>query len=140
MSALCRICLDDDGDEPLISPCLCRGTVSHVHFHCLRSYYESLRDWPRLHCTTCQHPYEAGVAVQLGELGLQRAEQEYGADAPAVSAVLNALGNAYAELGDCQTKCDLLHRALNIDLRRFGPSLPLIDWMSYLITNWIYHI
>ena len=36
----CRICMDglDDSDIPLISPCLCRGSLRYVHAGCLNRW------------------------------------------------------------------------------------------------------
>ena len=35
---MCRICFSDEceKDNPLISPCKCSGSMSHVHIKCLR--------------------------------------------------------------------------------------------------------
>lgn len=40
MQPLCRICLlEGPGeDDPLISPCLCKGSIEHVHLGCLRHW------------------------------------------------------------------------------------------------------
>ena len=32
---ICRICLSNGLNEELLSPCECRGTVSHIHYKCL---------------------------------------------------------------------------------------------------------
>lgn len=41
-STLCRICLlegpGEDGDDPLITPCTCRGSIEFVHLGCLRHW------------------------------------------------------------------------------------------------------
>jgi hypothetical protein len=34
----CRICLDSEGEDELISPCLCRGTQKFVHRSCLDNW------------------------------------------------------------------------------------------------------
>ena len=35
---ICRYCFDDDADEPLISPCACKGGQKWVHLACLRKW------------------------------------------------------------------------------------------------------
>jgi len=35
---LCRYCFDGPEDEPLISPCDCRGDQKYVHISCLRRW------------------------------------------------------------------------------------------------------
>ena len=32
----CRICLEEDEIENLISPCLCRGTSKYIHEKCFK--------------------------------------------------------------------------------------------------------
>lgn len=34
----CRICLEEDEEENLISPCLCRGTTKYIHEKCLNEW------------------------------------------------------------------------------------------------------
>lgn len=34
----CRICHDTDPEEPLITPCRCKGTISMVHRTCLERW------------------------------------------------------------------------------------------------------
>ena len=42
---VCRICLGEEEDkaDPLISPCKCAGTMSHIHLECLREWLNSKR-------------------------------------------------------------------------------------------------
>ncbi len=45
-SNVCRICLSEvEPDNPLISPCLCSGTMKHIHIKCLQKWLKS-----RVHC------------------------------------------------------------------------------------------
>ncbi|KAH6948589.1 hypothetical protein HPB50_025185 [Hyalomma asiaticum] len=37
-SVMCRICHDDDQDEPLVSPCKCSGSMGFVHVSCLEHW------------------------------------------------------------------------------------------------------
>ena len=32
---VCRVCRCDDAEDRLYTPCLCRGSISHVHQECL---------------------------------------------------------------------------------------------------------
>lgn len=51
----CFICLEEESSHnPLIKPCLCRGTNSGVHKNCLEIWIEmSNKDY----CMVCNHPY-----------------------------------------------------------------------------------
>lgn len=42
---VCRICLGEENEstDPLISPCKCAGTMSHIHLECLREWLNSKR-------------------------------------------------------------------------------------------------
>ena len=64
---LCRICLssDEEEDDPLISPCKCKGSMSSLHFSCLKTwlhgkvhYKETERvnsyNWKFLECELCK--------------------------------------------------------------------------------------
>jgi len=64
---VCRICLGEESekDDPLISPCKCAGTMSHIHLECLREWLNSKRTkkegervitycWKALECELCK--------------------------------------------------------------------------------------
>lgn len=64
---VCRICLGEENerDDPLISPCKCAGTMSHIHLECLREWLNSKRSkkegdcvktycWKALECELCK--------------------------------------------------------------------------------------
>ena len=36
----CRICLEKDNIEDMISPCLCRGSCKYIHRECLHKWFE----------------------------------------------------------------------------------------------------
>ncbi|KAG8246078.1 E3 ubiquitin-protein ligase MARCHF2-like [Homalodisca vitripennis] len=47
----CRICLDTEETEDLIkSPCVCRGSMSHVHVSCLENWFNTSS---RTSCDIC---------------------------------------------------------------------------------------
>lgn len=69
---ICRICLSELEEDiiknPLISPCLCKGTMSVVHICCLRQWLESRREtrttesthsyqWTIIRCELCHMLY-----------------------------------------------------------------------------------
>ncbi|XP_033154740.1 uncharacterized protein LOC117137419 isoform X2 [Drosophila mauritiana] len=47
-SLVCRICHNADNPEQLVSPCLCKGSLTYVHVHCLECWISTSR------CTTCE--------------------------------------------------------------------------------------
>ncbi|KAF3610264.1 hypothetical protein DY000_02044960 [Brassica cretica] len=53
-SPCCRICLENDRGDELISPCMCKGTQKLVHRSCL-DHWRSLNDggFAFSNCTTC---------------------------------------------------------------------------------------
>ena len=53
MNPQCRICLEEDGN--LFSPCLCNGSVKHVHRKCLDTWIAAAEN--PLRCTICRAPY-----------------------------------------------------------------------------------
>ena len=67
---VCRICLGEENGEqdPLISPCKCSGTMSHIHLECLREWLNSKKSrkdgeyvktycWKALECELCQQRF-----------------------------------------------------------------------------------
>ncbi|KAH8969564.1 hypothetical protein BDL97_02G040400 [Sphagnum fallax] len=50
----CRICLDSEGEDELISPCLCRGTQKFVHRSCLDNWRAVKEGFAFAHCTECR--------------------------------------------------------------------------------------
>jgi hypothetical protein len=49
----CRICLESNNPDTLISPCACRGTAMYIHTRCLEDH---LRYYPDGLCTVCRQP------------------------------------------------------------------------------------
>eukprot|EP00929_Paragymnodinium_shiwhaense_P087567 TRINITY_DN47711_c0_g1_i2.p1 TRINITY_DN47711_c0_g1~~TRINITY_DN47711_c0_g1_i2.p1 ORF type:complete len:353 (+),score=21.13 TRINITY_DN47711_c0_g1_i2:216-1274(+) len=58
----CRICHGGELDGPLISPCLCRGSMAHVHLRCLQQWILYSQQSGPLRCSTCT--YEYGVSPE----------------------------------------------------------------------------
>lgn len=88
--AICRICLaEDEGetDNPLISPCLCSGSMKYIHYQCLSNWLQSkmvsrafqdfqLFHWKALECELCKKPlprtyYSEGNALALCKAPLE---------------------------------------------------------------------
>ena len=60
----CRICLDDEGDDgndnindPMIAPCMCKGNSKWVHRSCLDSWRMNEPDRAFAQCTECRYTY-----------------------------------------------------------------------------------
>ena len=66
----CRICYRNDSDlnDPLISPCKCSGSMSYIHYKCLKSCIEAKIQkkkeenfisyyWKNFNCEICLFPY-----------------------------------------------------------------------------------
>lgn len=57
----CRICLDeeDEGndDDPMIAPCMCKGSSKWVHRSCLDSWRTNEPDRAFAQCTECRYSY-----------------------------------------------------------------------------------
>ncbi|VIO93696.1 Uncharacterized protein BM_BM3059 [Brugia malayi] len=51
----CRICLEEDNESNLISPCECRGSLQFVHTRCLQHWFDVMHT--RL-CQICKTQYE----------------------------------------------------------------------------------
>ena len=71
---VCRICLGEENEkeDPLISPCKCSGTMSHIHLECLREWLNSKRSkkegecvktycWKALECELCKQRFPGQV-------------------------------------------------------------------------------
>ena len=45
--SICRICLSDDyeQDNPMISPCKCKGTMKFIHLECLKEWLNCKWKW-----------------------------------------------------------------------------------------------
>ena len=77
----CRICLDGDApDDPLISPCVCRGASRYAHLSCLRTWAEVAGEAAFHICPTCKQRYFGEAGRSLSEACVQRCEVHLGAD------------------------------------------------------------
>lgn len=66
MDRQCRICLDIDEPNTMISPCECRGSARFIHQQCLKEY---LRHYPDGLCRVCRTSmisvYEYEIILQI---------------------------------------------------------------------------
>ncbi|KAI8088274.1 hypothetical protein BDF21DRAFT_450003 [Thamnidium elegans] len=55
----CKICLEKDTINLLISPCQCKGSIKYVHPHCMAGWRKALlrtgRENDLYHCQLCKH-------------------------------------------------------------------------------------
>ncbi|VDM37339.1 unnamed protein product [Toxocara canis] len=51
----CRICLEEDNDANMISPCSCRGSLQYVHARCLQHWFDVMHT---KRCQICKTDYE----------------------------------------------------------------------------------
>jgi len=53
----CKICLSENSENQLISPCLCKGSLQYVHINCLEYYhYKYKKDISK--CEICGYEYQ----------------------------------------------------------------------------------
>ncbi|VDK79141.1 unnamed protein product [Onchocerca ochengi] len=50
-----RICLEEDNESNLISPCECRGSLQFVHTRCLQHWFDVMH---KRRCQICNTQYE----------------------------------------------------------------------------------
>jgi len=69
---VCRICLGEDeveGENSLICPCKCAGTMKYIHILCLKEWLNNKKlvyngervksyFWKALECELCKEPFE----------------------------------------------------------------------------------
>lgn len=62
MERQCRICLDTENPETMISPCMCRGTSAYIHEACFQQY---LDHYPDRVCRVCHYRVPGEQALTL---------------------------------------------------------------------------
>ena len=71
----CRICYSEDNtkEDPLISPCLCTGTMRHVHVSCLNAWRAAAPDArSSFRCDQCRYAYRIERTRVAAFLGTRR--------------------------------------------------------------------
>lgn len=106
VSIVCRICFDDNKEEPIITPCLCKGSVAFVHTSCLEKW---LSESNTSACELCHHVYETEKVPRYSAkqsvwqwLRHQRQSPPLGPGAPA----------QVAQMRTRQIRCDLIACAI----------------------------
>eukprot|EP00322_Chrysochromulina_rotalis_P011326 CAMPEP_0115846836 /NCGR_PEP_ID=MMETSP0287-20121206/10067_1 /TAXON_ID=412157 /ORGANISM="Chrysochromulina rotalis, Strain UIO044" /LENGTH=237 /DNA_ID=CAMNT_0003300641 /DNA_START=68 /DNA_END=781 /DNA_ORIENTATION=+ len=67
MQRSCRICFsdEDEASNPLLRPCKCRGSMSHVHVECLNEWRrQSANPHSFYQCDTCKYNYKFGTSYE----------------------------------------------------------------------------
>ena len=59
----CRICLQIT-NEPLVSPCKCKGSLSFIHTSCLKSWLLTHENPPST-CELCRSPYQISLSYKF---------------------------------------------------------------------------
>ena len=71
----CRICYSEENsqEDPLISPCLCTGTMRHVHVSCLNAWRAAAPDArSSFRCDQCRYAYRIERTRVAAFLGTRR--------------------------------------------------------------------
>ena len=71
----CRICYSEENsqEDPLISPCLCTGTMRHVHVSCLNAWRAAAPDArSSFRCDQCRYAYRIERTKVAAFLGTRR--------------------------------------------------------------------
>lgn len=55
---LCRICLEKEPEQELISPCRCRGGSRYIHRHCLQQWRQENVNESYFRCNECRFEYQ----------------------------------------------------------------------------------
>lgn len=70
----CRICFETDDPHDMVSPCICAGSIAHIHRACLHAEQRYRREeWirtGRLHCTICHTYYDPEYLEQTPKSSL----------------------------------------------------------------------
>ena len=68
----CRLCLGDEGDGPLVQPCVCRGSAMWIHKACLEYWRRtSPREDAAYRCGQCMDEYRDALSLELLSARLQ---------------------------------------------------------------------
>ncbi|CAF1091709.1 unnamed protein product [Adineta steineri] len=74
----CRICLDTDNPNDLISPCLCSGSSEYIHRECLNRWRSENADGRAFnYCNVCQFKYVIETVINDPKADKQRLLKYY---------------------------------------------------------------
>jgi hypothetical protein len=83
----CRICFSGAyPDDPLLTPCLCSGSMRFIHFNCLKYWLNSKRNvaqsehaiayyWESFHCEICKHAFPLSLSLKGRKYDLFKLEK-----------------------------------------------------------------
>ncbi|EUD67921.1 hypothetical protein C922_01533 [Plasmodium inui San Antonio 1] len=124
----CRICLCEYENEnnPLISPCKCKGSMKYVHLNCIRTWMRgrlSIRSesssysffWKQLNCELCKFPYPTYIFSQNRYLELYeipKPELPY-----IIIELMNDRNRGFYIVSLANTKCVRMGRGHDTDVR-----------------------
>ncbi len=57
LNPICRICLENDSIDKLITPCKCSGSSEYVHRNCLNRWLKTRSGRKRMQCEICKSNY-----------------------------------------------------------------------------------
>ena len=119
---MCRICFSEEAsrDDPLISPCLCSGSMRHVHVSCLNAWRAAAPDArAQFRCDQCKYAYRiqrTRVAAFL------QSEQGAVSLAAAVLLTLAFLLGGAGLAGTSPAQRWRLYRWLRVDIHPYRPA------------------
>ncbi|SBS81905.1 FHA domain protein, putative [Plasmodium ovale] len=124
----CRICLCEyeNDNNPLISPCKCKGSMKYVHLNCLRTWMRgrlNVRNdcssysffWKQLNCELCKFPYPTYIHIQNKFLELYeipKPELPY-----IIIELMNDRNKGFYIVSLANTKCVRMGRGHDSDIR-----------------------
>lgn len=149
----CRICLSEmnEQENPLISPCICAGTMKYIHIKCLQQFLRSKLAnrstdstisfaWKKLGCDLCKKPYPykfvlGGKVIEL--LEIPKPPGQYliveclcrDINSHKGLHVISFLNNKSVKIGRGQD-CEI--RANDISVSRFHASIKYVGGRFYL--------
>lgn len=85
----CRICFDDEDQETIISPCLCKGTMKWIHRDCL---IKTLDNSDIVCCKICSFQYDYTSSIIIDRQHLKSTFYKYTRELVIRLCVLNLIG------------------------------------------------
>lgn len=125
--AQCRICLagKSEHEDPLVSACLCRGTIEYVHIVCLTHESRSCGHSGGFWCRTCHGRYEGSPLVDLRFAALEDIISRRRVTQKELAKAYTMLAVALLEAGRPRRAQFVL--ALALPLRKTGMTQEIFD-------------
>ena len=123
----CRLCLEGEGDGPLLQLCACRGSAKLVHRHCLEKWRRtSPKEDAAYRCGECKDEYRDALSLELLRARLQ-AER---ADGEVTVFTLDTLGTELQDQGKFDEAEPLYREAVKVSRETVGDRHP--DTLVYI--------